>query len=177
MAPAAGGSQGSPQSAVTAAPGGLTHSLWQFVRFCLVGASGVVVNLAVFTLTLLVFLWLGGHLASVSDVGHSVRELVTRKDTEGVTHVAVYLANALGFLVSVLTNYYLNRRWTFRSTKDVSGELPKFFTVSVVAYLGQLTVFWLFHTRAHVAPIPSQLVAIAVVMPINFIANKLWSFR
>jgi len=174
--PPAGGPQRSPGAAAVA-PGGLAHSLGQFVRFCVVGASGVVVNLAVFTLTLLVFLWLGGHLASVSDVGHAVRELVTRKDTEGVTHLAVYVANALGFVVSVLTNYYLNRRWTFRSTKDVAGELPKFFTVSVVAYVGQLTVFWLLHTRAHVAPIPSQLVAIAFVMPINFVANKLWSFR
>jgi len=172
-----GGPQRSPGDAAAAAPGGLVHSLGQFIRFCLVGASGVVVNLAVFTLTLLVFLWLGGHLASASDVSHAVRELVTRKDTEGVTHLAVYLANALGFVVSVLTNYYLNRRWTFRSTKEVAGELPKFFTVSVVAYCGQLTVFWLLHTRGHVAPIPSQLVAIAFVMPINFIANKLWSFR
>ena len=31
-------------------------SLWQFVRFCLVGGSGVIVNLAVFTLVLLVWL-------------------------------------------------------------------------------------------------------------------------
>jgi len=164
-------------SAATIAPTGAAHTLWQFIRFCLVGASGVVVNLAVFTLTLLVALWLGGHLASISDVTHAIHELVTRKDTAGVSHAAVYLANALGFVVSVLTNYYLNRRWTFRSTKDVAGELPKFFTVSVVAYCGQLAVFWLFHTKAHVAPIPSQLVAIAFVMPINFIANKLWSFR
>jgi putative flippase GtrA len=38
-------------------------------------------------------------------------------------------------------------------------------------------VFWALHDVAHVAPIPSQLVAIACVMPINFVFNKLWSFR
>ena len=175
MTPTAGPPQGGAEA--VSRPEGLGHTVAQFVRFCVVGASGVVVNLAVFTLTLLVFLWLGGHLGSASAVGHAVRDLVTRKDTAGVTHTAVYLANALGFVVSVLTNYYLNRRWTFRSTKEVAGELPKFFTVSVIAYVGQLAVFWLLHTRSHVAPIPSQLVAIAFVMPINFIANKLWSFR
>ncbi|HMK92100.1 MAG TPA: hypothetical protein VK576_03795, partial [Thermoleophilia bacterium] len=87
MEPPAGGPQRSPGAAAVA-PGGLARSLGQFDRFCVVGASGVVVNLAVFTLTLLVFLWLGGHLASVSDVSHAVRGLVTRKDTEGVTHLA-----------------------------------------------------------------------------------------
>ena len=76
-----------------------------------------------------------------------------------------------------MTNYYLNRRWTFRSTKDVAGELPKFFTVSVIAYGGQLAIFWALREQAHLAPIPSQLIAIVFVMPINFVANKLWSFR
>ena len=70
---------------------------------------------------------------------------------------ATYVANAAGFVVSVMTNYYLNRRWTFRSTNDVAGELPKFFTVSLVAYGGQLGIFWLLREQAHVAPIPSQL--------------------
>ncbi len=151
--------------------------LLQFVRFCVVGGSGVVVNLAVFTLTLLIWLAVAGHIHNGSDVVHAVRDLVTRRETVGVAHIASYVANAGGFVVSVLTNYYLNRRWTFRSTKGVAGELPKFVAVSVIAYGGQLAVFWLFRTQAHVAPIPSQLVAIVVVMPINFVANKLWSFR
>jgi putative flippase GtrA len=90
---------------------------------------------------------------------------------------AAFSANAAGFIVSVFTNYYLNRRWTFRSTGDVRRELPRFFAVSVTAYVGQLAVFWALHGLLHVAPIPSQLVAIACVMPINFIFNKLWSFR
>ena len=156
--------------------GGLRHDFLQFVRFCVVGGSGVIVNLAVFTLTLLLWLWLSGHIHA-ADLPGTVRELLTKRDTAGLTHAAIYVANGLGFVVSVLTNYYLNRRWTFRSTKDVAGELPKFVTVSIIAYAGQLTIFWLLHTRAHTAPIPSQLVAIVFVMPINFIANKLWSFR
>jgi len=163
-------------AAASQAPAGLRHDFLQFLRFCVVGGSGVFVNLAVFTLTLLVWLLVGGHIHA-NDLSSTVRELVTKHDTAGLAHVAVYVANALGFVVSVFTNYYLNRRWTFRSTNRVTGELPKFFTVSVVAYAGQLTIFWLLHSRAHTAPIPSQLVAIVFVMPINFIANKLWSFR
>jgi putative flippase GtrA len=160
-----------------AAGNGLRESLWQFARFCAVGGSGVVVNLIVFTLVLLVWLLVTGHIHSASGLAGAVHGLVVKRNTQGVPPVANYLANAAGFVVSVLTNYYLNRRWTFRSTKDVAGELPKFITVSVIAYAGQLGVFWLLREQAHLAPIPSQLIAIVFVMPINFVANKLWSFR
>ena len=173
-----------PQVATAAGPsagragaGGLRESLWQFVRFCVVGGSGVIVNLAVFTLVLLVWLLLRGHIHSASGLLSSVHSLVVKKDTAGVPQAAAYVANAAGFVVSVMTNYYLNRHWTFRSTKDIGAELPKFFTVSVVAYGGQLAIFWLLREQAHIAPIPSQLIAIVFVMPINFVANKLWSFR
>jgi putative flippase GtrA len=155
----------------------LRKSVRQFVKFCFVGASGVVVNLAVFTGVLLLWMAVTGHIASAGDLSQSLVDLAIKKDTTAVPLAAAYVANAAGFIVSVFTNYYLNRRWTFRSTGAVSRELPKFFTVSVTAYVAQLVVFWALHDVAHVAPIPSQLVAIATVMPINFVFNKLWSFR
>jgi len=133
----------------------LKRNIIQFIKFCFVGGSGVIVNLAVFNLTL--FVW------------HAV---------SGDTPTAAkYLGNALGFVISVLTNYYLNRRWTFRSSGAVASELPKFFIVSVVAYLVNLGIFTLCLSVLHLSANPSQLVAIACVLPINFVLNKLWSFR
>jgi len=155
----------------------LKGNLIQFVKFCVVGGSGVFVNLVVFTAVLLVWAAAAGHIHSAADFTEAVRGFVVKKDTEGVPTAAVYLANAAGFVVSVLTNYYLNRRWTFRSSAAVGAELTKFFVVSVVAYLANLAVFSALHSLAHVAPIPSQVIAIACVMPINFVFNKLWSFR
>lgn len=172
-----GGVPATPPSAARAPARGLVASLWQFVRFCLVGGSGVIVNLAVFTAVLLVWLAVTGHIGSLGDLTSSVHGLVTKRSTQGVPAAATYVANAAGFVVSVMTNYYLNRRWTFRSTNDVAGELPKFFTVSLVAYGGQLVLFWALREQAHLAPIPSQLTAIVFIMPVNFVANKLWSFR
>ena len=133
----------------------LKKSGLQFIKFCFVGASGVVVNLVVFNLTIL--LW---RLASGS-----------------TPTVAEYLGNLLGFIVSVLTNYYLNRRWTFRSSGAVSRELPKFFTVSVIAYFVNLGIFTVALQGLHLSDNLSQIIAIACVMPINFVLNKLWSFR
>jgi putative flippase GtrA len=127
----------------------------QFIKFCFVGGSGVIVNLAVFNLTLVVW----------------------RATTGDTPTVAIYLGNALGFVVSVLTNYYLNRRWTFRSSGAVSRELPKFFTVSIVAYVVNLGILTLCLSALHLGANASQIIAIACVMPINFVLNKLWSFR
>lgn len=133
----------------------LKKNVRQFVKFSFVGASGVVVNLAVFNLTLLLWRLAAGH----------------------APHAAEYVANLLGFVVSVLTNYYLNRRWTFRSTGAVATELPKFFTVSVIAYVVNLGVFTIARHGFGASENVSQLIAIACVMPINFVLNKIWSFR
>ncbi len=133
----------------------LHPDLRQFVKFCLVGGSGVFVNLAVFNATLLTWQLVTGHM--------------------GLT--ASYVANGLGFVVSVITNYYLNRRWTFRSTGDVTAEFSKFVIVSLVAYGVNLAIFTVAHTVFDLRGNLSQLIAIACVMPVNFLANKLWSFK
>ena len=161
-------------SGQTATRGGLRADALQFLKFAVVGLSGVVVNVAVFSATLLLWLALTGHIHSGADLSHSLTGLVT-KSAQDIPRAIDYLANALGFAVSVITNYYLNRRWTFRSTGRVATELPKFVTVSIVAYGGNLVVFSL--ARTQLGPVVSQLIAIAVVMPINYVANKLWSFR
>jgi putative flippase GtrA len=130
----------------------VSPTLRQFAKFALVGGSGVLVNLAVFNLTLLI---LSGRSHPATD----------------------YIANGLGFIVSVATNYYLNRRWTFRSDGSIGREFPKFLTVSVAAYALNVAVFGLCHTKFGLASNPSQLIAIAFVMPFNYVMNKLWSFR
>lgn len=155
----------------------LKKSGQQFIKFSFVGASGVLVNIAVFTAVLLVWVAVGGRIQSVGDLVRSAIDLAVKKDTSAVPLFAAYIANGAGFVVSVFSNYYLNRCWTFRSSGAITRELPKFFAVSVTAYVVQALVFGALQHKAHVPPIPSQLMAIACAMPINFVLNKLWSFR
>jgi putative flippase GtrA len=131
----------------------------QFTKFAMVGATGVIVNLVVFNATLIAW------------------HLVTGRPLSNLGLTADYVANGLGFVVSVASNYYLNRRWTFRSTGRVSSEFAKFLTVSVVAYVVNLGIFTVAHTVFDLRGNVSQLIAIACVMPVNFVFNKLWSFR
>ena len=118
----------------------------QLAKFCTVGASGYVVNLAVYA-TLLA---LGVHYL---------------------------LAAVCSFLVAVTNNYLWNRVWTFRHQR---GHLVfqgfRFLLVSTVA-LGANLAFLSLLVALGVPKLPAQAIAIALVTPWNFVANKLWSFR
>ena len=124
------------------------RSNWaQLARFCTVGAVGYVVNLAVYTILL-------------ERVG---------------LH---YLPAAIGsFLVAVANNYALNRAWTFRVERGpVGAQGWRFLVVSTVSLLANLVVLHLMVT-AGVGEIIAQALAIVLVTPLNFMGNKLWSFR
>jgi len=124
------------------------RSNWeQLAKFCAVGAAGYVVNLAVYTMLLQ---WAGLN----------------------------YIPAAVGsFLVAVTNNYALNRVWTFRVERGrVGAQGWRFFVVSTVSLLANLAVLHVLVT-AGAGKILAQAVAIAVVTPLNFIGNKLWSFR
>lgn len=133
----------------------LKRSGKQFVKFALVGGIGTLVNLAVLQLSLAAW-----------------------EQFSNATPLTIeILASALAFMVAVVNNFLLNRWWTFRSTGPAHLEFGKFLTVSL-AGLGLNTVAFSFfraHLEFHV--MLSQLLAIACVLPFNFVLNKFWSFR
>ena len=118
----------------------------QLAKFCIVGGSGYVVNLAVYSALVL----------------------------SGVHYL---VAAVCSFLVAVTNNYTWNRLWTFRHQR---GHLVyqgfRFLIVSTIALVGNLT-FLSALVFLGVPKIPAQAIAIVLVMPWNFVANKLWSFR
>ena len=127
----------------------------QFVKFAVVGAVGTIVNLAVLKLTLL--LW--------------------GRFNESTPFAVEAFASGLAFAVAVVNNYLLNRWWTFRSSGTMGTEFLKFLVVSVAGLALNELVFWAFRAQLDLHVMLSQLLAIACVLPFNFIVNKLWSFR
>lgn len=128
---------------------GIRHppNWFQLVRFALVGASGYVVNLAVFTL------------------------LVHGFDAD------YRLAALGAFLVAVANNFVWNRHWTFRARAGHAGHQSlRFLAVSVVAFLFNLAVLELLVSGADMAEVPAQALAIIAATPLSFLGNKLWSF-
>ena len=119
----------------------------ELVRFALVGASGYVVNLAVFTLAL--------HGAGA--------------------HYRV--AATVAFLVAVANNFFWNRHWTFRARGGHAGfQAARFLTVSLLAFAFNLLVLELLIAGLEVAEVPAQALAIIAATPLSFLGNKLWSF-
>jgi len=123
------------------------HNWAQLAKFCVVGMSGYVVNLAVY--------------AALLD-GANLHYL---------------LAATCSFVVAVTNNYLLNRYWTFRHARGHFGfQGLRFFTVALIAYAGNLVILKVL-VELGLGKIVAQAIAIVLVTPANFIGNKLWSFR
>jgi putative flippase GtrA len=123
------------------------HNWTQLAKFCAVGASGYVVNLAVYT-----------ALLNGADVDYRV-------------------AATGSFVVAVTNNYLWNRLWTFRHSRGhFAFQGVRFFVVALIAYVGNLVILTVL-VELGLGEILSQAIAIVLVTPANFIGNKLWSFR
>jgi dolichol-phosphate mannosyltransferase len=123
------------------------HNWLQLARFCAVGVSGYAINLAVYTALLK---WANLH----------------------------YLGAAFfSFLVAVTNNYWWNRHWTFRGQKGhFAYQGMRFAVVSAVALAANLGILRVL-VALGVGKVLAQAIAIIAVTPLNFIGNKLWSFR
>lgn len=89
-----------------------------------------------------------------------------------------YLAAATGsFLVAVSNNYLWNRLWTFRGQRGrVAYQGMRFFVVAVVSLGANLVVLQVL-VGLGADKVVAQAIAIVLVTPLNFLGNKLWSFR
>lgn len=87
-------------------------------------------------------------------------------------------AAAVSFVVSAASNYLWNRLWTFRgSSGRVGAQGARFLAVSLAAFVVNQLWLVLFIDLLHWRKVLAQAVAIVLVTPLNFIGNKLWSFR
>jgi putative flippase GtrA len=88
-----------------------------------------------------------------------------------------YIPSAIGsFTVAVSNNYAWNRVWTFRHQRGhMAYQGLRFLVVSLVTLGANVAILYgLVH--AGLGKLPGQALAIVLVMPLNFLGNKLWSF-
>ena len=80
--------------------------------------------------------------------------------------------------MAVVNNFVLNRHWTFDARDGQAHfQAMRFLVVSLVALGFSLLLLTLFVEGAGIAKVPAQALAVAASMPLNFLGNKLWSFR
>jgi dolichol-phosphate mannosyltransferase len=121
---------------------------WQQLgKFCVVGATGYGINVGIYRVLLA-----GG--------------------------VHYLLAATISFLVAVTSNYTWNRLWTFRDQRGHVGvQGMRFFVVSVAALGVNLLALDLLVHVGGLGKFLANAIAIPLVTPLNFVGNKLWSFR
>lgn len=119
----------------------------QLGRFAVVGATGWLINVGVFSLLV--------EAASVHYLP----------------------AATIAFTVAVANNFLLNRHWTFNATDvGAVLQARRFLVVSVTALGLNLAALDALVQLAGLNAILAQTLAIGIATPISFTANKLWSF-
>ena len=156
------------------------HNWLLLLRFAVVGVSGVLVNL----LTLVV----------VKKLGPSFDQAIVGVPGTEFNVRWYHVYSTIAFLVANLWNFQLNRTWTFRTTKHARWW-DEYWPFLAVGLLGQviglvlLTLLMHLDSPIHLSPTVfddstgfrtrlywAQLIVIAVVTPVSFVLNKLWTF-
>ena len=92
--------------------------------------------------------------------------------------LGAHVAAAIAFVISAANNYWWNRHWTFRGQRGhFAYQGARFFTVSVAAFAVNQLWLAVFLDWFGWGKIVSAAIAILSVTPLNFLGNKLWSFR
>ncbi|GAA2026257.1 GtrA family protein [Terrabacter terrae] len=156
------------------------HNWLLLLRFAVVGASGVLVNL----LTLVV----------VKKLGPSFDQAIVGLPGTEFNVRWYHLYSTIAFLVANLWNFQLNRSWTFRTSRHARWW-REYWPFLAVGLLGQvvglvlLTMLMHLDSPIHLSPALlddstgfrtrlywAQLIVIAVVTPVSFVLNKVWTF-
>ncbi|MEK7653523.1 MAG: GtrA family protein [Patescibacteria group bacterium] len=120
----------------------------QFVKFCLVGTSNMILDILVY--------W-----------------FLTR-----IFNLFYLLAAVCSFIVAVSWSFYFNRRWTFRHlTGNPTNQYLKFFVANAVSMVLNLFLFFLLVDVFKVYDLLAKLMVAVIVAFFNFSLNKWWTFR
>ncbi len=121
--------------------------LLKFLKFGLVGFSGVFVD---FAITFVCKEWL---------------------------KIPKYIANAIGFIIAATTNYYFNRIWTFFSNNpNILHEFSDFFIISTIGLAINTLILFLCVKKLKINFYIAKLFAIGVATVWNFLANYFYTF-
>ncbi len=121
--------------------------LLKFIKFCLVGFSGVFVDFG------------------------------TTYFLKEVMKVQKYIANAIGFTLAASTNYFLNRIWTFNShNPHIVQEFSRFFIIALIGLGINSAIIWLLNGKFRINFYLSKLVATLIVTLWNFLINAYFTF-
>ena len=89
------------------------------------------------------------------------------------------LANAAGFVLSVLNSYFWNSRFIFKEKRESSGwrALGKVFLSYGFSFCLSTVLMLLFVQVLHISAYLAPILRLLFTVPLNFVMNKLWAFK
>lgn len=126
----------------------MKETVKQAIKYGIVGVSNTVITAVV--------IWIMMMLFGCSDV----------------------VSNVVGYVAGVLNSFIWNKQWTFRSSAGWVGSAVRFGAVFGVCYLLQLGLLvYVLIPHFSFGSYYNQLIAMAFYTVINFVMNKLYTFR
>jgi len=121
----------------------------EFFKFGIVGTLGAIINLGVL---------------------YILTEFV------GVYYI---LSAVFAFIIAVTSNFFLNKIWTFREKvhDKTARKYVQFFSVAVFALGVNLAILYSLTEFIGLWYMFSELIAKVIVFFINFVGNKIWTFK
>ncbi len=120
----------------------------KFVKFGLVGATGLVVDFGITYLCKEKLKW------------------------------NKFVANSCGFSLAVINNFILNRIWTFNNTNTQwEGQFGKFVLFALIGLGLNNLLLYIFHSKLKLNFYVSKGIATVVVFVWNFFSNYIFTFR
>ena len=91
-----------------------------------------------------------------------------------------YLASsAIAIYVSMTTNFFLNKAWTFKDTMVKQSTLFmyfKFIAISIIGMLIQLGFNYMFVNNIHMYYLVAAFISIVIASGVNFVLNRKITF-
>ncbi|MFO8148045.1 MAG: GtrA family protein [Bacteroidota bacterium] len=120
---------------------------WQFVKFALVGTSGLFIDFG---------------------ITFFLKEKFSSNK---------YLANSIGFSFAVISNYFLNKYWTFQDfNPEILFQGLKFVFIAILGLLINNLVIYLLNHHKRLNFYVAKVFAIGIVVLWNFTANYFYTF-
>jgi putative flippase GtrA len=120
----------------------------QFIKFCLVGIFNTIIDYGV-------------YLFFTRSLG-----------------LYFLYANILAILIAMTFSFFVNKYWTFKNfEKKIKSQYAKFFLIGIVYFFLYNIIFYLCVHNFKIYDLLAKIIAIAIGLSWNFVANKYWTFR
>jgi len=131
-------------------------SIERMIKFALVGGSGIVVNLGMFS---------------------SIKYLFSIYHASSDT--TLLLSSLCGDEISIIYNFILNHKWTFKDTANddhIIIKLLKFHAITIISVMINNSILFILYKMLGIPDILAKFIGILVAFVWNYFFNARWTW-